>query len=55
MIGANRSGVFLHLMPILSAIMAMIFFNEKFMYYHVLGACFIFIGILLSNRRVQNA
>ena len=30
MIGANRSGVFLHLMPILSAIMAMIFFNEKF-------------------------
>ena len=26
MIGANRSGVFLHLMPILSAIMAMIFF-----------------------------
>ena len=55
MIGANRSGVFLHLMPILSAIMAMIFFNEKFMYYHILGGCFIFIGILLSNRRVKNA
>ena len=55
MIGANRSGVFLHLMPILSAIMAMIFFNEKFMFYHILGACFIIIGILLSNRKVQNA
>jgi len=55
MIGANRSGVFLHLMPILSAIMAMIFFNEKFMFYHILGACFIVIGILLSNRKVQNA
>ena len=41
LIGANRSGVFLHLMPILSAIMAMIFFNEKFMFYHMLGACFI--------------
>ena len=55
MIGANRSGVFLHLMPILSAIMAMIFFNEKFMFYHILGACFIVIGILLSNKKVQNA
>ena len=55
MIGANRSGVFLHLMPMLSAIMAMIFFNEKFMFYHILGACFIIIGILLSNKKVQNA
>ncbi len=55
MIGANRSGVFLHLMPMLSAIMAMIFFNEKFMFYHILGACFIVTGILLSNRKVQNA
>ena len=55
MIGANRSGVFLHLMPILSAIMAMIIFNEKFMFYHMLGACFIFTGILLSNKKVKNA
>ena len=55
MIGANRSGVFLHLMPILSAIMAMIFFNEKFMFYHILGACFIITGILLSNKKVKNA
>ena len=55
MIGANRSGVFLHLMPIFSALMAMIFFNEKFMFYHILGACFIITGILLSNRKVQNA
>ena len=49
LIGANRSGVFLHLMPILSAIMAMIFFNEKFMFYHMLGACFIITGILLLS------
>ena len=55
MIGANRSGVFLHLMPILSAIMAMIFFSEKFMFYHILGACFIIAGILLSNKKVKNA
>ena len=55
MIGANRSGVFLHLMPILSAIMAMIIFNEKFMFYHMLGAGFIIIGILLSNKKAHNA
>ena len=54
-IGANRSGVFLHLMPIMSAIMAMIIFNEKFMFYHMLGACFIITGILLSNKKALNA
>ena len=55
MIGANRSGVFLHLMPILSAIMAMIIFDEKFMFYHILGAIFIFTGIILSNKKNKNA
>ena len=54
LIGANRSGVFLHLMPILSAIMAMIIFDEKFMLYHVLGATFILTGIILSNRKTNN-
>ena len=51
-IGANRAGVFLHLMPIFGAIMAMIIFNEKFMYYHLLGAIFIIIGITLSNKKI---
>ena len=55
LIGPNRSGVFLHLMPILSAIMAMIIFKEKFMLYHFLGAIFILSGIILSNRKSTNA
>jgi len=50
-IGANRSGIFLHLMPIFGAVMAMIIFDEKFMFYHFLGAIFIFSGIILSNRK----
>ena len=50
-IGANRAGIFLHLMPIFGAIMAMIFFNEKFMYYHIFGAIFIIAGITLSNKK----
>ena len=55
LIGANRSGIFLHLMPILSAIMAMIIFNERFMFYHILGGLFILSGIMLSNKKVVNA
>ena len=54
MIGPNRSGIFLHLMPILSAIMAMIIFDERFMFFHVLGAIFILSGILISNKRISN-
>ncbi len=50
-IGANRAGIFLHLMPIMGAIMAMIIFQEKFMFYHFLGALFIIAGITLSNKK----
>ena len=54
-IGANRAGAFLHLMPIFGAIMAMIIFDEKFMFYHFLGAIFIIAGITLSNKKTSNA
>ena len=49
-IGSNRSGIFLHLMPIFSTIMAMIIFKEKFMYYHLIGAFLIVSGIILSSK-----
>ena len=54
LIGANRAGVFLHLMPIFGAVMAMIIFDEKFMYYHIFGAIFIIAGITLSNKKKKN-
>ena len=50
-IGANRSGLFLHLMPIFSTLMAIVIFKEKFMFYHLIGAIFIIIGLLLSNKK----
>ena len=55
LIGANRAGVYLHLMPILGAIMAMIIFGEKILFYHFLGAIFIIAGIVLSNKKKLNA
>ncbi len=54
-IGANRAGVFLHLMPIFGALMAIVIFDEKFMFYHFLGAIFIIAGITLSNKNKKNA
>ena len=52
-IGANRAGIFLHLMPIFGAAMAMLIFREKFMFYHILGAFFIILGITLSNKKTK--
>ena len=54
-IGANRAGVFLHLMPVFGSIMAIILFDEKFMNYHIFGAIFIIAGITLSNKKTLNA
>ena len=55
LIGANRAGVYLHLMPILGAIMAMMIFDEKILFYHFVGAVFIVSGIVLSNKKKLNA
>ena len=52
-IGANRAGVFLHLMPVFGSFMAIIIFDEKFMIYHFLGAIFIIAGITLSNKKIK--
>ena len=53
-IGSNRSGIFLHLMPIFSTVLAIIIFNEKFMIFHLMGAIFIITGIVLSSKKVKN-
>ena len=50
-IGSNRSGIFLHLMPIFSTILAILIFDEKFMTFHLIGAIFIISGIILSSKK----
>tara|TARA_B100000579_G_scaffold334471_1_gene285038 strand:- start:1878 stop:2771 length:894 start_codon:yes stop_codon:yes gene_type:complete len=54
-IGANRAGIFLSLIPLFSTIMAIFFFNEQFKFYHSLGAILIVLGLFLSNKEVKNA
>ena len=51
LIGPNRSSIFLHLMPLFGAIMAIIIFKQKFEMYHFIGAGFIVSGIYLSNQK----
>ena len=53
-IGPNRSSMFIQLMPLFSALMAIIIFNEKFQIYHFIGASFILIGIYLSNKKTND-
>ena len=53
-IGSNRSGIFLHLMPIFSTVLAIIIFKEKFMNFHLFGAAFIIGGIFLSSKKAKN-
>ena len=54
-IGANRAGIFLSLIPLFSTIFAIIFFNEKFLFFHFIGSVLIILGLFLSNKKVTNA
>ena len=53
LIGPNRSSMFIQLMPLFSALLAIIIFEERFQLFHFIGATFIISGIYLSNRKVQ--
>ena len=53
-IGANRAGIFLSLIPLFSTIFAIIFFNEQFEFFHLIGSILIILGLFLSNKKVQN-
>ena len=48
-IGANRAGIFLNLIPVFSSIWAISFLNESFSFFHIIGAMCIILGIVLAN------
>ena len=54
-IGANRAGIFLSLIPLFSTIMAIAFYKEQFQFFHLIGAILIIIGLFLSNKEIKNA
>ena len=53
-IGPNRASLFLHLIPVFSAVWAITFLDEKFAFFHIIGVIFILSGIILSNVKSYN-
>ena len=54
-IGANRAGIFLSLIPLFSTIMAIAFYKEQFQFFHLIGAILIVLGLFLSNKEIKDA
>ncbi len=50
-IGSNRGGVFINLVPIFAAILAIIILSEKFQTYHALGLILVLGGVTLAQRQ----
>ena len=51
LIGANRSGPFLHLVPLFGALLAIVFLGERPGIHHALGAVLIVGGVVLASRK----
>ncbi len=52
-VGANKAGPFIHLMPVFSTILAVLFLDEQIQSYHLQGIVMIFIGITMTTFRVK--
>jgi drug/metabolite transporter (DMT)-like permease len=52
-VGPNKAGLFVHLMPLFGALLAVIFLDEKLYAYHYAGAALIFTGIWLTTRKTR--
>lgn len=48
-VGPNRAGPFIHLMPVFSTILAILFLDETLFGYHLRGIVLVFFGILLAS------
>ena len=54
-LGANRAGISLSLIPLFSTIFAIAIYDEKFQLFHLIGAILIILGLFLSNKEIKNA
>jgi len=53
LIGANRAGQFINLVPIFGALLAVLLLGEGFYWYHGAGLLLVLMGITLAERRVS--
>lgn len=54
-VGANRAGVFVHLMPVFSTLLAIAFLGERLEAYHLWGIAAVATGIALTTVRIRRA
>ncbi|NJM34225.1 MAG: DMT family transporter [Rhodomicrobium sp.] len=50
LIGSNRAGVFMHLIPLFGTILAILFLGESLYLYHLAGFALILTGVALASR-----
>lgn len=53
-VGANKAGLFIHLIPLFASILSIVFLNESLKSYHVIGIVPILLGIYLTTTSSQN-
>ena len=51
LIGANRAGLFMYLIPVFASVMAILFLGETLHAYHGMGMVLILVGMVIFNRR----
>lgn len=51
LIGANRAGLFINMVPVFGTILSVLILNEEFHLYHALSLALVFGGIWLAERR----
>ena len=53
MIGGNRAGLFVNLVPIFGSLLAVLILNEQFRWFHLAGLVFVLAGITLAERAAE--
>ena len=49
-VGANRAGLIVHLLPVFTVVLSMLFLGERLFPFHYVGAACVFSGIALTTR-----
>ena len=55
MVEASTAGVFLGVVPVSSLVLSYIILNESFSWYHVVGMCFVILGITFISKEPKYA
>ena len=55
LIGSNRGGLFLNLVPIFGSIMAVLILRESFQWFHFVGLMLVLAGIGLAERAADKS